>query len=102
MDHSAGGHLALLAGGEVPALAQGIGLSAITDIKAYFAGNNRDQKVTADFMQGSVLQKLAQYTLANPSEQPQDVNRYLLQGALDIIVPAKVWARCVVARSGAL
>jgi acetyl esterase/lipase len=48
--HSAGGHLALLAGGEIKRLKGVIGLAAITDIAEYAMGSNSCQKVTNNFM----------------------------------------------------
>ena len=52
MGHSAGGHLALLAGGEIKQLKGVISLAAITDIAEYAAGTNSCHEVTKDFMQG--------------------------------------------------
>jgi acetyl esterase/lipase len=86
--HSAGGHLALLAGGEIKQLKGVIGLAAITDIEEYAAGSNSCQKVTKDFMQGMPKDKSAEYQLANPSQQPLHVNTLILQGDKDNIVPA--------------
>jgi acetyl esterase/lipase len=86
--HSAGGHLALLAGGAIPQLKGVIGLAAITDIQEYAAGTNSCQKVTKDFMQGMPKDKPAEYLLANPSKQPLHVNTVILQGNKDNIVPA--------------
>ena len=86
--HSAGGHLALLAGGEISQLKGVIGLAAITDITAYAQGKNSCQKVTKDFMFGMPKDKPTAYALANPSKQPLHANSVLLQGAQDNIVPA--------------
>lgn len=86
--HSAGGHLALLAGGVISQLKAVIGLAAITDIEAYAAGSNSCQQVTKDFMQGMPKDKPAEYQLANPSKQPLHVNTVILQGDQDNIVPA--------------
>jgi acetyl esterase/lipase len=86
--HSAGGHLALLAGGEISQLRGVIGLAPITDIKAYARGNNSCQKVTKDFMQGMPTDKPKAYTQANPSEQPLHPQSIILQGDKDAIVPA--------------
>ncbi|ADT67520.1 MAG: acetyl esterase/lipase [Pseudoalteromonas tetraodonis] len=86
--HSAGGHLALLAGGEISQLKGVIGLAPITDIKAYARGNNSCQKVTKDFMQGMPTDKPKAYTQANPSEQPLHPQSIILQGDKDAIVPA--------------
>ena len=86
--HSAGGHLALLAGGEINHLKGVIGLAAITDIEEYAAGSNSCQQATKGFMQGLPQDKPKQYNLANPSKQSLHVNTLLLQGAKDNIVPA--------------
>ncbi|TMP68881.1 alpha/beta hydrolase [Pseudoalteromonas sp. S1609] len=86
--HSAGGHLALLAGGEIDQLKGVIGLAPITDIKAYARGNNSCQKVTKDFMQGMPTDKPKAYTQANPSEQSLHPQSIILQGEQDTIVPA--------------
>jgi acetyl esterase/lipase len=86
--HSAGGHLALLAGGEIKHLQGVIGLAAITDIEEYAAGSNSCQQVTKDFMQGMPKDKPAQYHMANPSKQTLHVNTVFLQGDKDNIVPA--------------
>ncbi|WP_139048190.1 alpha/beta hydrolase [Pseudoalteromonas sp. BSi20652] len=86
--HSAGGHLALLAGGQMSELKGVIGLAPITDIKAYASGTNSCQKVTKDFMQGMPSDKPDAYTQANPSEQPLHAQSIILQGTKDLIVPA--------------
>ena len=86
--HSAGGHLALLAGGEIDQLKGVIALAPITNIKAYARGDNSCQKVTQDFMQGMPTDKPKAYTQANPSEQPLHPQSIILQGDQDAIVPA--------------
>ena len=86
--HSAGGHLALLAGGEINNLRGVIGLAAITDIEQYAAGENSCQQVTKNFMQGLPKDLPEQYDLANPSKQPLHINTVILQGGKDNIVPA--------------
>jgi len=86
--HSAGGHLALLAGGAIKQLEGVIGLAAITDIAEYAVGTNSCQQVTKDFMQGMPKDKPADYDMANPSQQPLHVNTFILQGDKDNIVPA--------------
>jgi len=85
--HSAGGHLALLAGGKIDKLKGVIGLAAITDIEAYSQGTNSCKKVTNDFMGGSVSDIPATFALANPAKQPLHKQTYLLQGSQDTIVP---------------
>ena len=86
--HSAGGHLALLAGGTIKQLKGVIGLAAITDIAEYASGTNSCQEVTKGFMQGMPLDKPTEYHMANPSKQPLHVNTTILQGDKDDIVPA--------------
>lgn len=86
--HSAGGHLGLLAGGEIKQLKGVIGLAAITDIEEYAAGSNSCQKATKDFMHGTPQDKPAEYHLANPSQQSLHTYSYILQGDKDNIVPA--------------
>lgn len=86
--HSAGGHLALLAGGQIDQLKGVIGLAPITDIKAYARGGNSCQKATKDFMQGMPSDKPNAYTQANPSEQSLHPQSIILQGDKDAIVPA--------------
>lgn len=86
--HSAGGHLALLAGGEIKQLNGVIGLAAITDIAEYAMGSNSCQQVTKNFMQGMPKDKTVEYHLANPSKQPLHINTTILQGDKDDIVPA--------------
>ena len=85
--HSAGGHLALLAGGVITQLKGVVGLAAITDIEAYAKGGNSCQKVTKDFMQGMPTDKPIEYALANPSKQPLHANSIILHGKKDNIVP---------------
>jgi acetyl esterase/lipase len=88
--HSAGGHLALLAGGVIQPLKGVIGLAAITDIAEYAVGTNSCQQVTKDFMQGMPKDKPADYHMANPNKQPSHVNTFFLQGDKDNIVPFKL------------
>ncbi|GAA6173074.1 alpha/beta hydrolase [Colwellia sp. KU-HH00111] len=85
--HSAGGHLALLAGSKLPQLQAVIGLAAITDIAAYSQGNNSCQKVTEKFMGSSLADNPALYDNANPAKQPLHPFSYLLHGNKDTIVP---------------
>ena len=90
--HSAGGHLALLAGSELqgtdaePELV--IGLAAITDLVAYANGGNSCEVVTPDFMGGSPEQAPAAYSAATLVNKSLPANTWLLQGDRDAIVPA--------------
>jgi acetyl esterase/lipase len=85
--HSAGGHLALLAGNKLTDLGGVIGLAAIADIEKYSLGTNSCQSVTKDFMQGTADTKPKAYALANPIKQEPHSNVMLLQGDADNIVP---------------
>lgn len=87
LGHSAGGHLALLAGSEIPDLKGVIGLAAIADIEQYSRGKNSCQSVTKDFMQGTADTKPDAYALANPVQQKPHAKVRLLQGEADNIVP---------------
>ena len=92
--HSAGGHLALLAGSALAATpVQGlrlrgvVGLAAIADIASYAAGSGSCQSAAVEFMGGTPDQRAAQYRLANPVQQTSHANTVLLQGRADAIVP---------------
>ena len=86
--HSAGGHLALLAGGRLPKQVKAIiGLAAIVDIEEYSKGDNSCQMATAQFMGGNVEQLAELYKQANPVKQPLHSNSLLLYGTADKIVP---------------
>ncbi|WP_340680291.1 alpha/beta hydrolase [Paraglaciecola sp.] len=85
--HSAGGHLALLAGGKITQLRSVIGLAAITDIVEYSHGQNSCQQATSQFMGGSAAELPAEYGLANPLLQLLNSHTVLLQGDADSIVP---------------
>jgi acetyl esterase/lipase len=84
--HSAGGHLALLAGAADASLQGVIGLAAITDIIAYAQGQNSCEVATPEFMGGDFASRAAQYHAANPAEQVPHHNTFLLQGSADSIV----------------
>lgn len=85
--HSAGGHLALLAGAEIENVDAVIGLAAITNIIEYSRGENSCQTATIDFMGGSYEQIPAAYRAANPVDQPVHSHTTLLHGDIDSIVP---------------
>ena len=85
--HSAGGHLALLAGGEFQNLKAVIGLAAITDIVEYSQGTNSCQKATLEFMNGDYPANPEAYQLANPVGKKLHPNTVLLHGDIDAIVP---------------
>jgi len=95
MGHSAGGHLALLAGSALAATpVQGlrlrgvVGLAAIADIASYAAGTGSCQSAAVQFMGGTPDQRPVEYRLANPVQQSPHANTVLLQGRADRIVPA--------------
>ncbi len=85
--HSAGGHLALLAGGRQPELQAVIGLAAITDIIRYAEGDNSCQQATEPFMGGPFTDHQDRYQAANPTEQPRHDRTILLHGTADALVP---------------
>ena len=85
--HSAGGHLALLAGAELQDIDGVIGLAAITDIVKYSRGENSCQSVTDDFMGGSFEMNPTAYETANPANKSLYINTVLLRGSADQIVP---------------
>lgn len=85
--HSAGGHLALLAGGRLQGLKAVIGLAAITDVVSYSEGENSCQKATLDFLGGDHRSIPAVYQAANPASQPLHPLSVLLHGGEDAIVP---------------
>ncbi len=84
--HSAGGHLALLAGKEFPQVRSIIGLAAITDIEHYSRGNNDCQTATPLFMGGTYADRPTIYDSANPKVQGMHKNTTLLHGTADNIV----------------
>ncbi len=85
--HSAGGHLALMAGAELPAARAIIGLAAIVDMESYSRGNNSCQLAAPLFMGTSLEQSRELYALANPVKQPLHPQSLLLHGGSDDIVP---------------
>ena len=87
--HSAGGHLALLAGAALkqnPSIKSVIGLAAITDLPAYARGNNSCQQATPKFIGGSPEDKPKAYSQANPAEADLHPRTRLIQGTADTIV----------------
>ncbi|WP_339858515.1 alpha/beta hydrolase family protein [Pseudohongiella acticola] len=102
--HSAGGHLALLAGRDTPTASAVLGLAAITDINAYAAGSNSCETATPLFMGGTPQERPDAYHDANPSAHPAHANTVLLHGADDTLVPVNqalmVGARTLFVESG--
>jgi len=92
MGHSAGGHLAILAGARSdllelkPSLV--LGLAAITDVETYARGSNSCQKSASVFMGGGPDELPDMYEEVQPVNHEVDPNTVLLYGAVDHIVPA--------------
>ncbi len=84
--HSAGGHLALLAGREHPQARAVIGLAAISDIEAYAQGGNDCEAAVPLFMGSSPDGNPQAYLLANPAQLETHQNTTLLHGTADDIV----------------
>lgn len=91
LGHSAGGHLAVLAGTRADPLPVQpdlvVGLAAITDIVSYGRDPGSCQQATPLFMGGTPEEKPAQYAQANPPEHTLHPDTVLLHGTLDQIVP---------------
>ena len=86
--HSAGGHLALLAGADaVYDFKAVIGLAAIVDLEQYSLGTNSCQAATAKFMGGSAAELPEAYQVANPAKRKLAKSTVLLHGTQDAIVP---------------
>lgn len=95
LGHSAGGHLAMLLGGELSqndkyknSRIQILGLAPIVDIEAYAQGQNSCQLATPDFMQGGVNERAQEYRAASVLSytfNPQ--HAFVLTGGQDNIVP---------------
>ena len=92
MGHSAGGHLAILAGARAellevrPSLV--LGLAAITDVVTYAKGQSSCQQSATEFMGGSPDDRPAAYEEVQPANYGVDPNTVLLYGAFDQIVPS--------------
>ena len=84
--HSAGGHLALLAGKEFSQAQSIIGLAAISDIEQYSLGSNDCQTATPLFMGGTYAEQPALYDSANPKVRGVHTNTTMLHGTADNIV----------------
>lgn len=86
LGHSAGGHLALLAGSEFSNAKGVIGLAAITDIEKYAMGSNSCETATPQFMGGFPDTLSEQYRAANPAKRQLHKQSILLHGSMDSIV----------------
>ncbi|MDP3516883.1 MAG: alpha/beta fold hydrolase [Pseudohongiella sp.] len=87
MGHSAGGHLALLAGALDSQLKGVVGLGAITDIVKYSQGEGSCQSAAQQFMGGTFENRTNDYHAANPVGKTPHPNTVLLHGSADEIVP---------------
>jgi len=96
LGHSAGGHLALLAGSELAQLnlpqsskVKVVGLAPIVDINAYALGENSCQTATPLFMGGMPEARAAEYQAANVLNRSfeQSLKVYSLSGGKDALVP---------------
>ena len=85
--HSAGGHLALMAGADLTSVKAVIGLAAIVDIETYSRGSNSCQTAGPDFIGVSLEDGPELYALANPVKQALNPASMLLHGNNDEIVP---------------
>lgn len=85
--HSAGGHLALMAGADLTPVQAVIGLAAIVDIETYSRGTNSCQTAGPDFIGVSLEDGPELYALANPVKQALNPASLLLHGNNDEIVP---------------
>lgn len=85
--HSAGGHLALMAGADLTPVKAVIGLAAIVDIETYSRGSNSCQTAGPDFIGVSLEDGPELYALANPVKQALNPASMLLHGNNDEIVP---------------
>jgi acetyl esterase/lipase len=86
--HSAGGHLALLAGADKRYDFKAvIGLAAIVDLAKYAKGNNSCQVATPKFMGGTPSDVPGAYDVGNPTKQNLHQTTVLLHGDQDSIVP---------------
>lgn len=91
MGHSAGGHLALLAGSQAEALrvpvARVIALAGITDVIDYARGSNDCQTATGAFMGSGYASSPDSWRAANPASHGLHPETVLLHGSADTIVP---------------
>lgn len=90
LGHSAGGHLALLAGSDPEPgrhIDLVVGLAAIVDIEQYSQGGNSCQTATPLFMNGTVQDIPQAYSEANPAEKQRQTRTVLFHGDEDQIVP---------------
>ena len=88
--HSAGGHLALLAGvNKLYDFKAVIGLAAIVDLEKYSLGDSSCQRATLDFMGGTAEDLPNEYRAANPARLDLHELTTLIHGTNDSIVSTK-------------
>jgi len=85
--HSAGGHLALLAGAAETEIQGVVGLAAISNIIIYSQGGNSCETAAAQFMGGDYAANTEAWEAANPAQLLPHYNTVLLHGSADQIVP---------------
>lgn len=88
--HSAGGHLALLAGADRPEKVDAvIGLAAIARLARYGEAPGSCQAMVPRFMNGTPSERPSDYQSANPANVKLHPKTQLLQGTADNIVPVE-------------
>lgn len=87
MGHSAGGHLALLAGSSINEARAVIGLAAIADLVQYATDEGTCQSAAIGFMGTDPDSSPELYAKADPAQIPLHNTTYLLEGTNDTIVP---------------
>lgn len=85
--HSAGGHLALLAGIDVPEANIIVSLAGIADIESYAEGSSSCEVAATQFIGGSLEESRDTYRAANPALKELHPNTVLMHGEIDAIVP---------------
>ncbi len=91
LGHSAGGHLALWAAGEIPGLTHAIGLAPVACLETAFTlalSNN----AVSEFLGGAPAEFPDRYSAADPA-RPTHVPRTLIHGDADDIVPIDLTRR---------
>jgi acetyl esterase/lipase len=98
MGHSAGGHLALWLASELPDLAGVVALAPVASLKLGWERNLSNGAVR-DFLGGSPDEVPERYASADPAERAARVERTLIHGTTDDIVPLELSRAYVTARS---
>lgn len=93
MGHSAGGHLALYLGFEIPWLKGVISLAGVADLRRAFE-LKLSKEVVKDFLGGTPAEVADRYKTASPIERlPMGKPVILIQGEKDNIVPPEIATR---------